>query len=158
MKAGRLIEVLKKVSPDAEVRCGIGNVPTLMITNLLNLKRIPKYEVKSVLTKPDDDKCCTLLIKRNGGIKMRFKKLSEYDEEIKKIDIILDNFKEYINNYPQEMGIKPTYISMKYLREELKKERDNLEFYKATQEALDRCDNSEKGMSVEEFLKELDSW
>ena len=89
---------------------------------------------------------------------MRFKKLSEYDEEIKKIDIILDNFKEYINNYPQEMGIKPTYISMKYLREELKKERDNLEFYKATQEALDRCDNSEKGMSVEEFLKELDSW
>ena len=158
MKAGRLIEVLKKVSPDAEVRCGIGNVPTLMITNLLNLKRIPKYEVKSVLTKPDDDKYCTLLIKRNGGIKMRFKKLSEYDEEIKKIDIILDNFKEYINNYPQEMGIKPTYISMKYLREELKKERDNLEFYKATQEALDRCDNSEKGMSVEEFLKELDSW
>ena len=56
MKAGRLIEVLKKVSPDAEVRCGIGNVPTLMITNLLNLKRIPKYEVKSVLTKPDDGK------------------------------------------------------------------------------------------------------
>ena len=57
---------------------------------------------------------------------MGFKKLSEYDEEIKKIDIILDNFKEYINNYPQEMGIKPTYISMKYLREELKKERDEL--------------------------------
>ena len=57
---------------------------------------------------------------------MRFKKLSEYDEEIKKIDIILDNFKEYINNYPQEMGVKPTYISMKYLREELKKERKEL--------------------------------
>ena len=156
MKAGRLIEVLKKVSPDAEVRCGIGNVPTLMITNLLNLKRIPKYEVKSVLTKPDDDKYCTLLIKRNGGIKMGFKKLSEYDEEIKRIDIILDNFKEYINNYPQEMGIKPTYISMKYLREELKKERDNLEFYKSTQEAFDRCDDSKKGMSIEEFLKELE--
>ena len=32
---------------------------------------------------------------------MRFKKLSEYDEELKKIDIILDNFKEYINNYPK---------------------------------------------------------
>ena len=144
MKAGRLIEALKLVSPDAEVRCGIGNVPTLMITNLLNLKRIPKYEVKSVLTKPDDDKYCTLLIKRNGGIKMRFKKLSEYDEEIKRIDIILDNFKEYINNYPKEMGVKPTYISMKYLREELKKERDNLEFYKATQEAFDRCDACRK--------------
>ena len=50
MKAGRLIEALKLVSPDAEVRCGIGNVPTLTITNLFNLKRIPKYEVKSVLT------------------------------------------------------------------------------------------------------------
>ena len=57
---------------------------------------------------------------------MGFKKLSEYDEEIERIDIILDNFKEYINNYPKEMGVKPTYISMKYLREELKKERDEL--------------------------------
>ena len=54
------------------------------------------------------------------------------------------------------MGVKPTYISMKYLREELKKERDNLEFYKATQEAFDRCDDSKKGMSIEEFLKELE--
>ena len=58
---------------------------------------------------------------------MRFKKLSEYDEEIKRIDEILDNFKEYINNYHQEMGVKPTYLSMKYLREELKKEKDKLE-------------------------------
>ena len=57
---------------------------------------------------------------------MRFETLSEYDEEIERIDIILDNFKEYINNYTQEMGVKPTYISMKYLREELKKERDEL--------------------------------
>lgn len=57
---------------------------------------------------------------------MRFETLSEYDEEIERIDIILDNFKEYINNYPQEMGVKPTYISMKYLREELKKERKEL--------------------------------
>ena len=63
MKVGRLIEVLKKVSPDAEVRCGIGNAPTLMITNLFNLKRIPKYEVKSVLRIPDDDKYCTLILK-----------------------------------------------------------------------------------------------
>ena len=89
---------------------------------------------------------------------MRIKTVADYDNEIKRIDEILDNFKEYINNYTQEMGVKPTYISMKYLREELKKERDNLEFYKATQEAFDRCDDSKKGMSVEEFLKELDSW
>ena len=50
-------------------------------------------------------------------------------------NIILDNFKEYINNYPKEMGVKPTYISMKYLREELKKERDNLELAIARAEA-----------------------
>lgn len=86
---------------------------------------------------------------------MRYNTLSEYDEEIKRIDEILDNFKEYINNHPQT-GIKPTYISMKYLREELKKEKDKLEFYKSTQEAFDRCDDSKKGMSVEEFLKELE--
>lgn len=58
---------------------------------------------------------------------MGLKTIYEYDDEIKKIDEILDNFKEYINNYPQEMGIKPTYISMKYLREELIKEKDKLE-------------------------------
>ena len=57
MKAGRLIEALKKVSPDAEVRCGIGDVPTLLVvTNLFNLEGIPEYEVKSVLSIPDDDK------------------------------------------------------------------------------------------------------
>lgn len=71
MKAGKLIEALKNVSPDAEVGCAIGNVPTLMVTNLFNLKRIPKYEVKSVLRIPDDDRYCTLLIKEvnnNEGI------------------------------------------------------------------------------------------
>lgn len=58
---------------------------------------------------------------------LRYNTLSEYDEEIKRIDEILDNFKEYINNHSQEMGIKSTYISMEYLREELKKEKDKLE-------------------------------
>ena len=66
MKAEKLIEALKNVSPDAEVGCAIGNVPTLIVTNLFNLKRIPKYEVKSVLTKPNNDKYCTLLIKKRG--------------------------------------------------------------------------------------------
>lgn len=63
MKTGRLTEVLKKISPDAEARCEIGNIPTLMITNLFNLKRIPKYKVKSVLRIPDDDKYYTLILK-----------------------------------------------------------------------------------------------
>lgn len=64
MKAGRLIEVLKQVSPDTEVRCGIGDIPTLLIAvNLFDLEGIPEYEVKSVLTIPDDDKYCTLILK-----------------------------------------------------------------------------------------------
>ena len=58
----------------------------------------------------------------------------------------------------EEIGGELDYEFLRYVQGELKKERDNLEFYKATQEAFDRCDNSEKGMSVEEFLKELDSW
>lgn len=36
---------------------------------------------------------------------------------------------------------------------------EDLEFYKRTREALDSIEKSDfKGMSKEEFLKELDSW
>lgn len=35
--------------------------------NLFDLEKTQKYEVKSVLTKPNDDKYCTLLIKRERG-------------------------------------------------------------------------------------------
>ena len=159
MKAGRLIEALKLVSPDTEVMCGvtIEDTRTLLTVNLFDLERTQKYEVKSVLTKPNDDKYCTLLIKRNGGIKMRFETLSEYDDEIKKIDKMIDSWEKYIKTHPEEIGVHTNCEGLKYIRNELKKERDNLEFYKATQEAFDRCDDS-KGMSVEEFLKELDSW
>lgn len=69
MKAGRLIELLEGVSPDTEVMCGVTvkDTPTLFTINLFDLERTQKYEVKSVLTKPNDDKYCTLLIKREGG-------------------------------------------------------------------------------------------
>lgn len=69
MKAGRLIEALKLVSPDTEVMCGVTvkDTPTLLTVNLFDLKKIQKYEVKSVITKPNDDKYCTLLIKRERG-------------------------------------------------------------------------------------------
>ena len=56
--------------------------------------------------------------------KMRFKTLSEYDDEIKKMDEILDEFKEYIEECPENMGTKTNYQSLKYIRDELKKERD----------------------------------
>lgn len=75
-----------------------------------------------------------------------------------KDDTMSDIFKKYIKEYSEEIGGELDYIFLQYILDELKKERDNLEFYKSTQEALDRCDDSKKGMSVEEFLKELDSW
>ena len=89
---------------------------------------------------------------------MRFQTLSEYDDEIKKIDKMIDNWEKYIKTHPEEIGVHTNCEGLKYIRNELKKERDNLEFYKATQEAFDRCDDSKKGMSVEKFFKELDSW
>ena len=57
---------------------------------------------------------------------MRYNTLSEYDDEIKRIDEILDNFEEYIENYPEDTGFKPTRMSLMYLREELKKERTDM--------------------------------
>ena len=69
MKAGILIEALKQVSPDTEVMCGVTteDTPTLFTINLFDLEKTQKYEVKSVITKLNDDKYCTLLIKREGG-------------------------------------------------------------------------------------------
>ena len=51
--------------------CGVTteDAPTLLTINLFDLDKTQKYEVKSVLTKPNDDKYCTLLIKKGGGDK-----------------------------------------------------------------------------------------
>lgn len=87
---------------------------------------------------------------------MRFKTLSEYDDEIKVYDGILGIFKKCVEA-DLKKGATPDYELLKYIRK-LEEEKEDLEFHKATQEALDRCDDSKKGMSVEEFLKELDSW
>lgn len=57
---------------------------------------------------------------------MRYNTLSEYDEEIKRIDEILDNFEEYIENYPEDAGFKPTRMSLMYLHEELKKRKKGI--------------------------------
>lgn len=88
---------------------------------------------------------------------MRFKKVARYNDEIRMYDTMLDIFKKCVEEYSEEIG-GLDYEFLRYVQGELKKERDNLEFYKATQEALDRCDASKKDMSVDEFLKELDSW
>lgn len=87
---------------------------------------------------------------------MRFKTLSEYDDEIKMYNRMLAILKKCVK-LDLKKGITPDYELLRYIHK-LEKEKEDLEFYKATQEALDRCDDSERGMSVEEFLKELDSW
>lgn len=68
MKAGRLIELLQEISPDAEVMCCVitEELPTGIIVTLSDLEGIQKYEVNSVLTKPNNDKYCTLLIKKEN--------------------------------------------------------------------------------------------
>ena len=54
------------------------------------------------------------------------KTISEYNKEIKKIDKILYEFKEYIEECPEDIGTKWNYESLKYIRGELKKERKEL--------------------------------
>ena len=71
---------------------------------------------------------------------------------------MIGNWEKYIKTHPEEIGVHTNCEGLKYIRNELKKERDNLEFCRSTREALDRYDDSKKGMSVEKFLKELDSW
>lgn len=87
---------------------------------------------------------------------MRFKTLSEYDDEIKMYNRMLDIFKKCVKLSLKKEGT-PNYELLKYIRK-LEEEKEDLEFYKATQEALDRSNGSKRSMSVEEFLKELDSW
>lgn len=55
------------------------------------------------------------------------KTISEYNKEIKRIDKILYDFKEYIEECPEDIGTKWNYESLKYIRNELKKEQDKLE-------------------------------
>lgn len=50
-----------------------------------------------------------------------FKTISEYNKEIKRIDKILYDFKEYIEECPEDSGTKWNYESLKYIRNELKK-------------------------------------
>lgn len=78
---------------------------------------------------------------------MRFKTIPQYDDEIRMYDRMLDIFKKYVEEQIRKGGVVD-YELLRYIHK-LKKEKENLEFYKATQEALNRCDDSKKGMSVE---------
>jgi len=60
---------------------------------------------------------------------MGLKTIYEYDEEIKKIDRVIDNWEKYIEERPEEIGGRTNCEGLKYIRDELKKERDKLEDY-----------------------------
>lgn len=68
MKAGRLIELLEGVSPDAEVMCCISTDDLEEVTNmtLAEFNALKNYEIFCVLRMEDDVDYCRLLIK-NGG-------------------------------------------------------------------------------------------
>lgn len=60
---------------------------------------------------------------------MGLKTIYEYDDEIKKIDRVIDNWEKYIEEHPEEIGGCTNCECLKYIRDELKKERDKLEDY-----------------------------
>ena len=80
MKAGRLIELLQKVSHDAEVMCYIStddltqltNMPLVdivaLVTNmpLVDIVALEKYRIFAVLGADDNDEYCRLLIKKTS--------------------------------------------------------------------------------------------
>lgn len=57
---------------------------------------------------------------------MRFKTIYEYDNHINSIDEKLDEFHDYVNNHPEKIGVQRNYELLKYIRDELKKERNEL--------------------------------
>lgn len=57
---------------------------------------------------------------------MRFETLSEYDDEIKKLNRMIDNDKKYFEEHPEDMRGHTNYKVLEYICDELKKERDTL--------------------------------
>lgn len=68
MKAGRLIELLQKVSHDAEVMCYISTDDLTQLTNmpLVDIEALEKYRIFAVLGADDNDEYCRLLIKKTS--------------------------------------------------------------------------------------------
>lgn len=67
MKVGRLIELLKKVSPDAEVMYKFTTDDYTYQSNItiLELEGLETYNRHNVLKKRGDEKYCILSIKKN---------------------------------------------------------------------------------------------
>ena len=67
MKIKELIELLKRVSPDAEVMYSFTTDDYTQPSNIivLELEGLETYKIHDVLKKCGDDEYCTLLIKKN---------------------------------------------------------------------------------------------
>lgn len=67
MKAGRLIKLLKNVSPNAEVMCCISTDDLAQLTKmtLADFNTTKKYEIFAILNSDEDEEFCRLLIKNN---------------------------------------------------------------------------------------------
>ena len=57
---------------------------------------------------------------------MKFKTVSQFDDEIKKIDKMMDDYKKYIKKHPKNIGAHTNHKVLEYVRDELEKERDKL--------------------------------
>ena len=57
---------------------------------------------------------------------MIFKTLSEYGDEIKRYDRMIDNHKKYYERHPEDIGGHTNHEVLIYIRNELQKERDKL--------------------------------
>lgn len=64
MKVKEIIELLQKVSPDAEVMYKLTTDDQSNIT-ILELEGLETYNIHDVLKKRGDEEYCTLLIKKN---------------------------------------------------------------------------------------------
>lgn len=57
---------------------------------------------------------------------MIFETVAQYDDEIKRYDRMIDNYKKYYREHPEDIGGHTNHEVLKYIRDELKKERDKL--------------------------------
>ena len=85
---------------------------------------------------------------------MILKTIPQYDDEIRMYDTMLDIFKKCVEEYSEEIGGERDYEFLRYIQAELKKERNNLEFYKSTQGAFDWCDVYKNLIEVDEDKKQ----
>lgn len=59
-------------------------------------------------------------------IEPQFKTLSDFDNEIEECDRVIDRYEKYFEEHPETIVSGTNYPVLKYIRDELKKERDKL--------------------------------